>query len=170
MKYFFAPIGALVFLCLAVAGFVYLYFDIHASASVISVAREEIATIAARDTYSKAAAQFLAQTSAERSAVLSFETAAEDTAGAIELIEEAARVAKVNATVSSATIVPLEEPHHERLDVVVSADGAFIAQARFGTVLESLPRGSYVKDMRIEASERGWFGTYTISFIKLKSP
>lgn len=168
MKKLVSPVLALVVMFAAFGACGFLYFDIHSSAALISDAREEISAIAARDTFAKTAAQFLAQTSAERSAVQLFVTPAEGTAGAIELVEDAAAIAKVSATVGSAVLTPLPEPHYERLDVVVSAEGTFAGVARFATVLESLPRGAYVSSTKLEATDKGWYGTYVVSFIKLK--
>ncbi len=170
MNRFVAPICALVFLTLAGGAFMYLYIDIQSSATVITVARDQIAAIAARDTFAKAAAKFVAETVPERAAVTSFETSVDGTASAIVLVEEAAKIAKVTATVGSATLTPLPEPHHERLDVTVSAEGTFAGAARFATVLESLPRGAYLKEADLEVTDKGWFGTYVVSFVKIKSP
>lgn len=167
MRYL-SPILAVIFLLASMAACVYVYYDIQQNAVLIGSARDEIASIAARDTFAKTAAQFLAQTSAERSAIQLFETPVEGTATAIVLVEEAAKIAKVTGTVGAATLTPLSEPHHERLDVTVSAEGTFAGLARFVTVLESLPRGAYVREAKIEVTDKGWYGSFVVSFIKLK--
>ena len=170
MMKFIAPILAVLFLIASIGGYWYVYTDIQASAELVSHSRDQIAEIAARDAFAKAAAKFITETAADRLAVESFEIQPADTAGAIELVEDAAKVAKVTATVASANILALPEDHHERLDIVVSADGSFVGQARFATVLESLPRGAVVRAAHLEATDKGWYGTYTVSFIKIKAP
>lgn len=163
-----APIFALIFLVLAFGAGAYLYYDIESSAALIGEARDQIAAVAARDTFAKTAAQFLAETSAERAAIQFFIIPAEGTAEAIELVEDAASVADVDATVGSARLTPLPESHYERLDITVSAEGTFAGMARFGTVLESLPKGATLTEVSLEATNRGWFGTFVVSFVKLK--
>lgn len=167
MRYF-APIIAVVYMSAALGLCVWLDYDIKQSAALIGSARDQVAAIAARDTFAKTAAQFLAQTSAERSAIQFFLTPAEGTASAIELVEDAAAIAKVSASVGSASLVPLSQPHHERLDIAASADSTFAGAARFATVLESLPRASYLKEVRLESTDKGWYGTYVVAFIKVK--
>jgi Tfp pilus assembly protein PilO len=95
-------------------------------------------------------------------------TPPEGTASAIELVENAAKIANVRATVGAATLTPLKEKRHEELNITVSAEGTFAGVARFATVLESLPRASYLSNVDIEASSKGWYATYVVSFIKLK--
>ncbi len=163
-----APLLGFVFMLAAAGAATYLYLDIQSSAAHIGNARDQIAAIAARDTFAKTAAQFLAETSAERAAIQFFLTPEEGTASAIELVERAADIAKVKAVVGSAKLTALPEPHHEQLDITVSAEGTFAGMARFGTVLESLPTGASVSEVRLEATDKGWLGTFVISFIKLK--
>jgi hypothetical protein len=161
------PLIALVCLLAALGACVFLYTDITMSAVTITESRDKIAAITARDTFAKSAAQFLAQTSAERSAVQFFIVPREGTAQAIELVEQAGTLAGVKAEVGAATLTSLDE-RHERLDITVSAESTFQGAARFGTVLESLPRGAYLTSADIAATEKGWYGTYVVSFIKLK--
>ena len=164
---FLLPVVFLVVALLAFGGAYYLYTDITASAALIQDSRDQVAAISARDTFARTAAQFLAETSAERSAVHFFVIPQDGTAQAIELVEAAAKLAGVKAIVGSATLGPLGT-HHEQLDIAVSAEGTFAGQARFGTVLESLPRGATLKTVSFEATEKGWYGTYSISFVKQK--
>ena len=162
------PALAFLFLLASAAVSGYLYVDIHQSAATISLSRDQIAAITARDTFAKAAAQFLAETSAERSAVQFFVTPSDGTAGAIELIEQAGKLAGVVADVGSATLLPLAESHHEELSISVSTEATFAGAARFGTVLESLPRGAYLKQSTLEATDKGWYATYVVSLVKQK--
>lgn len=168
MNRFIPPILGLVFLALTSGAYGYIYYRIDVAVEVIARARNEIAVIAARDTFAKAAASFVAETVAERSAVQIFLTPADGIASAIELVEDAARAAKVKATVGSVQIVALSDVYHERIDISVSAEGTFAGAARFATVLESLPRGAFLKEVRLEVRDKGWFGAYTVSFIKVK--
>ena len=168
MTRYIPPVLATLFLLASIGACIFVYYDIQQSVTLIGSARDQISSIAARDTFAKTAAQFLAQTSAERAAIQLFETPPEGTASAIELVEEAAKIAKVTATVGSATLKPTTGAHHEQLDLTVSANGTFAGIARFATVLESLPRGSYVSSARAEATDKGWFGTFVVSFIKIK--
>jgi hypothetical protein len=165
---FVSPIIA--FICMLAAGAVcvFLYTDVVESAVTIKESRDQIAEVSARDTFAKSAAQFLAETSAERSAVQFFILPVEGTAQAIELVEQAGKVAGVKAEIGSAVLVPLSDPRHERLDITVSAESTFAGAARFGTVLESLPKGAYVTSVNLSATDKGWFGTYVVSFIKQK--
>lgn len=163
-----SPLVGFTFMLAAVGSAFYLYFDIQSSAAHIGDARDQIAAIAARDTFAKTAAQFLAETSAERAAIQFFLTPKEGTANAIELVERAADIAKVKAVVGSAKFTALPEAYHERLDITVSAEGTFAGMARLATVLESLPIGSFMSEVRLEATDKGWLGTFVISFIKLK--
>jgi hypothetical protein len=162
-----SPLLACLAAALTFAVCAYLYYDIGVSAVQIKESRDTIATISARDTFAKAAAQFLAETTAERNAVQFFITPADGTAQSIELVENAAKLAGVQASVGAATIAPLGT-YHERLTVTVSAEGTFAGQARFATVLESLPRGASLTDVTLSATQKGWFGTYIVSFIKQK--
>lgn len=162
-----SPLLACLAAVIAFGACAYLYYDVGVSAVEIKESRDKIAAISARDTFAKAAAQFLAETTAERNAVQFFITPAEGTAQSIELVENAAKLAGVKATVGAATILPLGS-FHERLIVTVSAEGTYAGQARFATVLESLPRGASLTDVSLSATEKGWFGTYIISFIKQK--
>lgn len=166
MKYL-GPLIAVLFTLATFAVSFYLYDDIGKSAVTIKDSRDKIAAIAARDTFAKAAAQFLAETSAERSAVQFFIIPTDGTAQALELVENAATLAGVKASVGDAQIAPLGS-FHERLNVTVSAEGTYAGQARFATVLESLPRGAYLTSVSLSATEKGWFGTYVVSFIKQK--
>ena len=166
MKYL-TPIFALIFALASFVAAAYLYYDIGESAVLIKQSRDEIATIAARDTFAKAAAQFLAETAAERSAVQFFIIPTDGTAQGLEIVENAAKLAGVKATVGDAKIAPLGS-FHERLDVKVSAEGTYAGQARFATVLESLPRGASLTSATLSATEKGWFGTYVVSFVKQK--
>jgi hypothetical protein len=167
MTRFIAPVVTILIALFMFGGGYYLYTDIEKSALIIKEARDQIAAISARDTFARNAAQFLAETSAERSAVQFFVIPQDGTAQAIELVEASAKLAGVKAIVGSATISP-QGAHHERLDISVSAEGTFAGQARFGTVLESLPRGASVKTVTLHATEKGWYGTYTLSFVKQK--
>ncbi len=162
-----SPLLACLTAALAIAVCAYMYYDIGVSAETIKVSRDKIAQITARDTFAKAAAQFLAETTAERAAVQFFITPVEGTAQAIELVENAAKLAGVQATVGAATITPLGS-FHERLTITVSSEGTYAGQARFATVLESLPRGASLTSVTLSATQKGWFGTYIISFIKQK--
>lgn len=164
---FITPAITFIAALLLFGGAYYLYTDIEKSAAVIKTGRDQIAVISARDTFARAAAQFLAETSAERAAVQFFVIPQDGTAQAIELVEASAKLAGVKAVVGSATLSP-QGAHHERLDISVSAEGTFSGQARFGTVLESLPRGASLKTATLRATEKGWYGTYLISFVKLK--
>jgi hypothetical protein len=145
----------------------FLYYDIQASAITIKESRDQIAAISARDTFAKAAAQFLAETAAERSAVQFFTIPPDGTAQALELVENAATLAGVKATVGDAEIASLGS-YHEGVSVTVSAEGTYAGQARFATVLESLPRGATLSSVTLSATEKGWYGTYLVSFIKQK--
>ena len=164
----YTPVIAFFSMCVAAAACTFLYIDIERSAQTIKESHDQIAEISARDTFAKTAAQFLAQTSAERSAVSSFVMPTEGTATAIELVEQAGKVAGVKADVGSAVLVGLPEPHYERLDISVSSESTFAGAARFATVLESLPRGAYLSSAVISATDKGWYGTYVVSFIKQK--
>lgn len=164
---FVSPILALLAAVALLSASVYMYYDIGVSAVTIKESRDQIAAISARDTFAKAAAQFLAETAPERSAVQFFLVPTDGTAQALELVENAAKLAGVTANVGAAEIAPLGS-HHERLNVTVSAEGTFAGQARFATVLESLPRGSYLSGVALSATEKGWYGTYQVSFIKQK--
>lgn len=164
---FITPLATCIVALLLFGGAYYLYNDIQNSALLIKQARDQVAVVSARDTFARTAAQFLAETSVERSAVQFFVIPQDGTAQAIELVEAAAKLAGVKAVVGSAALSPLGA-HHERLDISVSAEGTFSGQARFGTVLESLPRGATLKTAALRATEKGWYGTYLVSFVKQK--
>lgn len=166
---FLTPVLALALLFAVGAAWTYVYVDIQSTALDVIVARDEVAAITARDEAAKAAAQFVAQTEAEQAAVETFIIPADATAEAIELIESVGRTAKVGATVTSATVVSIDSPTHERLDLLVTARGGFPAVARFGTMLEMLPRGATLRSARLESASQGWLGTYTVSFVKKKA-
>lgn len=164
---FFTPVAAFLLVVLTYGAAYVLYSDIQKSALLIETSRDQVATITARDTFAKAAAQFLAETTAERNAIQFFLVPLDGTAQAIELVETAGKLAGVRATVGAASVEPLGA-HHERLDISVSAEGTFSGLARFATVLESLPRGSVLENISISETEKGWFGTYAVTFIKQK--
>lgn len=166
MKYV-NPLFAVLCALLTAGACVYLYLDIGKSVVTIKESRDQIAQISARDTFAKAAAQFLAETSAERSAVQFFIIPTDGTAQALELVENAAKLAGLKASIGDAKIEALGS-HHERLNVTVTGEGTYAGQARFATVLESLPRGAYLKDVTLSATEKGWYGTYIVSIIKQK--
>lgn len=166
MKYL-APLSALIILAAGLFGTWFLYAEILRSAALIKDSRDQLAAIAARDAFQRTAAQFLADTTAERNAIQFFVTPADGTAQAIELVEAAAKLAGVKANVGSADLSSLNS-HYERLTISVSAEGTYAGHARFATVLESLPRGATLESGTLGATERGWYGTYLISFIKLK--
>lgn len=164
---FLVPAIALVIALVAFGVSYFVYVDIEKSAALISSSHDQIAAITARDTFAKTAAQFLAETAAERSAVQSFIISQDGTAQAIELVEASAKLAGVKATVGSAELLSIAG-QHERLDISVSAEGTYAGLARFATVLESLPRAAFLKEVSLRATEKGWFGTYKVSFIKQK--
>ena len=168
-KYLSLTISILI-LVLAVGGYFFLYQDIATSITEIESARTEIASVGARDSFAKAAAQFLSETGAERAQLSTFVISPDATASAIELVEGAGKLAGVQATVSSATLEPYDkETHHERLVVTVGAVGSFVAQSNFATVLESLPKGASLDAVHLEVAEKGWYGIYTVTFVKEKS-
>lgn len=161
------PISALIGALAACGVTYYLYQDVVASAAAIQDARDQLAAISARDTFARTAAQFLSETAAERSAVRFFIIPEDGTAQAIELVEGAAKLAGVKATVGSASLAP-QGIHHERVDISVTSEGTFAGQARFATVLESLPRGATLTSTSLSVTEKGWYGAYTVSFVKQK--
>lgn len=170
MTKYLSLVGSIIFCAAALMALVYVYLDIQNAISNITTARTSIAAIGARDSFAKAAAQFLAETGKERAAVDSLTVLGDQTANAIVLVEEAAKLAGVKATVSAATIDHGDSKYLESLAISVSADGPLKAQANFATVLESLPKGAYVKDVHLESADKGWFGTYTILFSKEVAP
>ncbi len=167
MMRYVTPLFGLAFVLLSYGSVYFLYVDIQENAALIETSRDQVATITVRDTFAKAAAQFLAETTAERNAIQFFLVPADGTAQAIELVETAGKLAGVRATVGAASVGPLGV-HHEQLDISVSAEGTFAGLARFATVLESLPRGSVLHRVSVSETEKGWFGTYALTFIKQK--
>ena len=167
MMRYLIPAVALIVALASFGGVLFLYTDVLTSAVRIQEARDQVAAISARDTFAQRAAQFLSETSAERSAVRFFTIPEDGTAQAIELVEAAAKLAGVKASVGSATLSGLGT-HHERLDITATAEGTFQGLARFATVLESLPRGAVVSKIEISATEKGWYGSYLVSFVKQK--
>lgn len=156
--------------CIAMAAlFVYGYFDVMSTSESVVAARQEVAEITARDNFAKAAAQFISETSAERAALGTFVIAPDDTASAIELIESAAKVARVDASVASANIREFDAAHHELLSLEVTVRGGYAAVVHFGTMLETLPRVAVVRGVTLETADKGWFATYKIDFLKSKS-
>lgn len=171
MTRFISPALALLFFIATIGAYVYVYLDITASAATISTAQSEIAANASKDAFAKSAELFLANTTAERAAAGSYVTAQDDTASAIELVEAAGKSAKVTTSVSSAAINSIAKKRfHEELAVSASATGPFTALARFGTVLELLPRASFIKDVHMEALDKGWHASFTVAFIKAAAP
>jgi hypothetical protein len=168
MMKFITPVIAFLVAALMIGAWLYIYFDITASAAEIASYQDQVATVASRDAFLRSADDFVAQTSAEQRESIGYLTPAEDTASSIVLIEDAGRKAKVVGAVQSATIVPTGSAHHETLEVVVTARGTFAAHGRFIALLEALPRASMVTSVHMEASDNGWVGTYTVSFVKLK--
>jgi len=161
------PVLSLVIALASFGGAYYIYTDIVTSAALIKESRDQVAAISARDTFVRTAAQFLAETAAERSAVHFFVIPQDGTAQAIELVEAAAKLAGVKASVGSASLAS-QGAHHERIDMSVTAEGTFAGLARFGTVLESLPRASSLKAVTLDATDKGWYGLYTVTFVKQK--
>jgi hypothetical protein len=167
MMRYVTPVIALLLALVSFGGAYYLYADIEKSAVLIETSHDQVAAITARDTFAKSAAAFLAETTAERNAIQFFLIPSDGTALAIELVEAAGKLAGVKASVGSATIGSLGA-QHERLDISVSAEGTYAGLARFATVLESLPRASTLKQVDISQTEKGWYGTYAVTFVKLK--
>lgn len=162
---FVKPIIAFIFLCGSLGALAFVYLDIQSSAAAIVAARNEIAAVGARDNFAKAAAQFLLDVSKERASIESLVVGKDQTATAIVLVEEAAKLAGVDASIASAAVGPTQAKHLQALTVVVSAEGSLRAHANFSTVLESLPKGAYLKSATLEAADKGWFGTYTVVFV-----
>ncbi|MEK7063656.1 MAG: hypothetical protein AAB955_03130 [Patescibacteria group bacterium] len=165
---FLSPVLALLVLLGALSGWGFLYLDIMSSVDKVAVAEEELIALAQRDSFAKVAEAFVGETGTEQAAVAAFIIPAEATASAIELVEDASRKAKVDATVDSATIKDSGAQHHEQLDVVVIARGAFKDLVRFASLLEALPSAASVTSARFESADKGWLATYTISFVKRK--
>ena len=161
------PFVSLLVALASFGGVYFVYQDVVASAAEIQEARDQLAALSARDTFARNAAQFLAETAAERSAVRTFVISEDGTAQAIELVEAAALLSGVQANVGSATLSP-QGTHHERLEVTASAEGTYTGLARFATVLESLPRAAVLKSVDLSATEKGWYGTFIVSFVKQK--
>ena len=167
MTQLISPLIALVLTVLSFGGAYYLYYDVGTSAALIKESHDQLAAITARDAFAKTAAQFLAETTVERNAVQFFLIPQDGTAQAIELVEAAGKLAGVKATVGDVSLAP-QGTYHERVLVSVSAEGTYAGLARFATVLESLPRGATLQEVAIHATERGWYGTYTVGLIKQK--
>lgn len=168
MKTFITGGIAVVALILASAGYAYLVADITANIARAGEARSDAESLTVRDASARAMEMFLQSTTDERAALAAYVIPASDVAAPIAVIEDAAKRAKVTASISAISIVDLRLGSHEGVEVSVSATAPFASLMRFATYLGSLPVTSRLERASFEATKDGWFGTFRLVFVKEK--
>ena len=113
------------------------------------------------------AARILKDTERERALVDAFVLQPDGAPRALELMARAAARAKVQASVGDLRVTPVSDGL-QQLTATISAEGSFAAHARFLAALNALPTASALSSLSLEATESGWYGMYTISFVQIR--
>lgn len=159
-------------ICIALVGvYAYMVRAVASGVARAASARSGVETLNARDASLRATESFLSETAGERAQLATFVAKDADVAKGIELLEAVARARRVTITTNAVTVMSVGGwQRHEEVHVSLSAEGSFSALTAFAASLESLPIAARVMSASIEAKEKGWFGTFTVSLIKEKSP
>ena len=170
MKHLVAPILSCIVLAVAIIGFAFVMLQIGTFGTTIAKAKESERIASLRDQALQSASAFLNDTASDRAELENFVVKNSNSVSFITAIEDAGLREKVIANIGSINLPSTEWKYHEPVQVVVTARGSFAALSQFATALESLPVGSRLLTMSIEASaNHTWFGTFTLDFVKEKS-
>ncbi|MBU6310762.1 hypothetical protein KGO06_02395 [Patescibacteria group bacterium] len=156
-----------IILCVCLIGVGILASETGRAITAAARTRAEIMALSERDEGTQRAARFLSEQRATTNAIDAYVLDVDDVPRAIELIETAAKRARITASVGSLSAVPVGE-YHDRLTVTVSVEGSRAVHERFIETLNSLPSASTIASISLQGTERGWFGTYTIAFVQKK--
>lgn len=160
-------------ICLVVTAGLFLFINARISGFVTTIAKakEGSFSIDTRDQALKRADILIAETALNRAELATFIVSDSDSVRLIDTIEATAKRERVTATIGSVTVVPTEWTYHELVRVVFSARGSLTAMTRFASAIETLPEASRLANVSFEISDANiWFATFTVDFIKEKSP
>ncbi len=167
------PILIFAFLLAAAAagGYLFMLLTIQTAVDDIASARADSQTAEEQDTLAQTANVFISDTAPVRSELGTFVTTDAGFVSAIEMMESAGKREKVDVTIGSVNVKKIDAKSHELAAVILSGKGSFSNLAAFASALESLPLASRVVSVGLEASaDNTWFGTFSLEFVKRKSP
>lgn len=151
-------------------GYVFMLTSIQTAVDGIAVARAESQTAEDRERLAQTANVFIQDTAIARDELNTYVTTDADFVSAIETLENAGKREKVEVTIGSVSVKKITAKAHEVATVILSAKGSFSALTAFASALESLPLVSRVGTLSLESSaDSGWFGTFSVDFVKRKS-
>ncbi len=163
-------ITAVVIFLMMLGAFIFINYEVRRSIAAIATARVDIVKEEARGADAQITKEFLDRTVAERTQVETYFIGVDGTADALSLVEQLARASKVEARVTAADITRTASAFHEELTVSLAIRGEFNNVLNLVTMLESLPRASYVRNVALEASAGGtWSGSVVVVFIKSRA-
>lgn len=147
-------------------------FSLHRIETSVTRIEEAIATAEAltkKDVALQATEVFLRETETLRAPVASVVVADDETVSIIQRLETLAREEGLDLSISTISEDDGGWQYHERVAVAFSLSGSFPAVMRFIGVLETLPQAARVEQGTLEKSgDRGWFGSFTATFVKEK--
>ncbi len=165
----------ILFAVITVGGYAYLLQGINASIMAVATIEGDIASAGKRASFADSMQAFLADTASTRAELDTLIVDDDIVAGLIEAIEAEARRDKVVMTVSSITKgTEAGWKKHGVIRVNLTAEGSYQALATFATALESLPVGSHLANLSLQATgEKAgapWFGEFAVHFVGKQTP
>lgn len=170
MKNFTIPILTLLLLVAAVFGYGYALVKVESFVGAIANTRGSARMASAQDEAGKEVNTFLAAVAADSTELENFVVKDSESLRIIDAVESAAKIAKVDTTIASVSVIPSDWKYHDRIRVVVSGRASFQALSKFAAALEVMPEASRIENISLEsAANRTWFGTFTVDFVKEKA-
>lgn len=157
---FFAALGA----------YAFLYTNVNNSTERIEVALHGSETLTRRDALARSIEVFLKGVETERATLDRYVIEDEGVVDVIELVEAVADRENVGISISSVSVSgPPGWSYHERVDIILSADGTFANLTDFIATLEALPAAARVESASLERSGgSSWFASVAVTFVKEK--
>jgi hypothetical protein len=170
MKNFTIPLLTVLLLIATVAGYGYALVKIQSFVASIAEARGSARMTGAEDEAGKQISTFLTAVAADSGYLENFVVKDAESLRIIEAVEDAAKIAKVDTSITSVSVIPSEWKYHDRIRIVVSGRASFQALSKLVAALEGIPEASRIENISMEsAANRTWFGTFTVDFVKEKA-
>lgn len=164
-------IAALLFLSVSSGAYAYVMYGVTAAIGEIAIAKGNVESVGKRSATTQAAERFLADTAVEYETLARYVVSDADVARPIEIIEETARRARVDIEVSSADTLEVPDwQSHDAVRVTFSAEGSYASLVHLASALETLPYAAALERMTLEATADSWLATYSVLFVKEKTP
>lgn len=170
MKTYIALILAVLIGVSAFGGYLYFNGLVATSIATIGEVKGSVETLIRRDSLSRSAALFVAETATERAALDAFVISQPDIVTVIDEIESLPTRSLVAAIASVEEVAVPDWKNHGLIIMKISARGPFKDVVAYGDKLEHLPYGVRILNATFEATDDSWFGFYTVAFVKEITP